>query len=123
MMRDEPLSNRLCFTPALYELARLVSYDGIWEAELQERLKPLVEKHGADAMREAVTTVTVTNETTRLVVLKPAVRKACWQLLGPQPDHPQYQSYWEQRGGPPAHHQPPATPATKRPKKQPKKAK
>ena len=90
MKREEPLVMRLSFHAQLYELVRLIGYDGVPEAELRETVKPLVDKHGKDKMLAAAHEVAQTDEKTRLVTLHPNVRKICWGILGPPAEHPDY---------------------------------
>ena len=96
-MAKDSLSIRLCFTPWLAEFARIVRYDGIGEDDLREELKPLAEKYGEDKVALALQELTMTDEKMHWVTLTAAARKACWQVLGPPPEHPEFERYWEGR--------------------------
>jgi hypothetical protein len=111
-MAKEPLGVRLYFQAHLHELAQLVSYGGIRSSALKEKLPGLEAAHGARKVAEALSELTVTDEKAGVVSLTPQARKACWQLLGPPPEHPGYARYYEVNGRtPPENHQPPRPPA------------
>jgi hypothetical protein len=105
-MNREPLAFRLYFQPAYYELARSVSYGGVRTPDLKPVLEELSERHGAGYVRKAFYELLVEEEQTGMTVLRQHVRRLCSQLLGPPPESPDYESYWEGRQKP-AHHQPP----------------
>jgi hypothetical protein len=105
-MNREPLAFRLYFQPAYYELARAVSYGGVRTPDLKPALEELSKQHGAGDVRRAFYELLVEEEQTGLTVLRQHVRRLCSQLLGPPPESPDYESYWEGRQKP-AHHQPP----------------
>jgi hypothetical protein len=116
MPRKEPLVMRLYSEPPLYEVARLVSYGGVTTDDLRDRLKPLAERYGTGAIALALSELTMTDEKTGLTVLRPEARRRCGQLLGPAPEDPDYEDYWQGREKP-AHHQPPVPPNHKGMKK------
>lgn len=121
MKREDPLIIRLHFQPALYELVRLVGYEGVPEAELCEAIKPLVAAHTFAKMRPAAHELTQTDEKTRLVTLRPNVRKIAFQILGPPPERADYESYWASQGVLPPNkrkkEEPPPEPKEEKPKK------
>jgi hypothetical protein len=89
MPKDQPLWYRLYFHAPLYELARLVGYQGIPAPEGQEKVKELVEKYGLSTMKAAAAEIVTEDKTTNppTVRLTEQARKLCWQLLGPPPEH------------------------------------
>jgi hypothetical protein len=101
----EPLAIRLYFQPCLYELARVVGYDGIPEAELDAKLKTLRETH-QEEVAKALQELTEKDEERGLIVLKPAVRWLCRQLLGYPPEYSEHERRWE-KGRPPDLYPPP----------------
>ena len=99
---------RLYFEPQLYELARLVNYGGVRERDLEPGIKELSGRYGQDRVAQALFELTVKDEKSGVVTLRPHVRKLCWQLLGPPPEHPEYARYYEtNKRTPPENHQPP----------------
>ena len=90
MKREEPLVMRLTFHAHLHELVRLIGYEGVQESVLRETVKPLMDAHSKDNMIAAAHELTQTDEKTRLVTLRPNVRKICLGILGPPPEHPDY---------------------------------
>lgn len=120
LMTKQPLLIRLYYQPCLTELARFVSYGGRRDKDVKGKCDELRSRFGDQQVTLAVRELTVKDEKSGLTVLRPNVRKLCWQLLGPQPEHPEYESYWaHKRREPPAEHQPPgpeedAKPAPKR---------
>jgi hypothetical protein len=102
----EPLAIRLYFKPCLYELARVVSYDGVPEAELDAKLKNLRETHGEEKVAKALQELTEKDEERGLIVLKPEVRWLCRQLLGYPPEYNEHERRWE-KGEPPDLYPPP----------------
>jgi hypothetical protein len=105
-MRQESLSTRLYITPAYYELARAVSYGGVRTKALKAVLEELSQKYGAGLVRKAFYELLIEDAQTGLTTLRSYVRKLCSQLLGPPPESPDYEFYWEGRVKP-ANHQPP----------------
>jgi hypothetical protein len=105
-MRQESLSTRLYITPAYYELARAVSYGGVRTGALKVVLEELSAKHGQGVVRKAFYELLIEDSQTGLTTLRSYVRPLCSQLLGPPPESPDYEFYWEGRVKP-AHHQPP----------------
>lgn len=110
-MRKEPLYARINREPALDELARAVNYGGCSAGSLREEMAELSQRYGSDAVALAFSELTMTDPTTQLTILKPHVRKLCSQIMGPPPEDPYYQRYWEGRT-PPASHRPPRDEAT-----------
>jgi hypothetical protein len=98
MKKEEPLIMRLHFQIHMYELVRLIGYEGVPEAELCETIKPLVAAHTLAKMRPAAHELTQTDEKTRLVTLRPEVRRIAFQILGPPPEREDYESYWASQG-------------------------
>lgn len=86
MTKRAPLAVRLYFEPHLSELARLIGYAGVHKDEAREPAKLLLERFGREKMEAAQRELLDFNQTTNRFTLKPAVRAACWQLLGPPPE-------------------------------------
>jgi hypothetical protein len=106
--RPDPLFMRINREPALYEMARAVSFGGIRSGQLRERMEEMSKKHGSHAVAMAFTELTMTDPATSLTVLRPHVRGICRQFMGPPPESPDYASYWAERGRePPPEHKPP----------------
>jgi hypothetical protein len=89
-MSQKPLELRLYSEPHLYELARAVGYGGKTVAEMRPVVKILIAVHGADKIAEALQELTIMERDTNRTVLLPHVRKLCFKLLGPAPEHPQH---------------------------------
>ena len=89
-MSQKPLVLRLYSEPHLYELARAVGYGGKSDAEMRPLVKKLIAAHGALKLSEALQELTVMERETNRTVLLPHVRKMCFQLLGPAPEHPRH---------------------------------
>jgi hypothetical protein len=104
--KEEPLAIRLYFQPCLYELARVVGYEGIPEAELDAKLKVLREAHGEEKVAKALHDLTEEDEKRGLIVLKLEVRWLCRQLLGFPPEYNERERSWE-KGRPPVLYPPP----------------
>lgn len=106
-MPKEPLSARLYWRPHYYELARYVSYGGKRDEDVREKLAEMRSRFGDEKVAAAAAELTACDEATRLV-LSPAARAACRQLLGPAPEDPDYADYYRANlREPPAEHQPP----------------
>ncbi len=86
MPKRQPLCVRLYFEPHLTELVRLIGYDSLPVPEAKERMGPLVEKYGKEKINAAIKELLETDGSQEppLARLKPTVRKAAWQLLGPE---------------------------------------
>ncbi len=110
-MKKHPVWWLLAFSPPHVALARLVSYGGMSEISFWDEYRTLCAEHGQERMSAAVGDILVVDKTTcpALVRLSTEARKLCWQLLGPQPEHPSYDDYWKSRTKP-ANHQPPSLP-------------
>ena len=107
-MAKDQLVLRLYFEPQLYELARLVNYGGIRDRDLEPGIKELSGRYGGDRVAQALFELTTKDEKSGVITLRPHVRKLCWQLLGPPPEHPEYARYYEtNKRNPPENHQPP----------------
>lgn len=118
MTKEEPLALRLNRVPVLYELARAVSYGGKRPGQLKEKCAELSGRYGDTAVMMAMHELTMLDPKTNLTVLRPEARKLCWQLLGPPPEHPDYQDYYTvNKRTPPAEHQPPPPEEEPAPKK------
>lgn len=89
-MAPAPLNYRLYTQPHLYQLARAVGYEGKSDAEMRPLVKKLIAVHGADKIAEALQELTVMERDSNRTVLVPYVRKLCFQLLGPAPEHPRH---------------------------------
>jgi DNA-binding transcriptional MerR regulator len=115
---DEPVSKhalgyRLYQERCLYELARFISYGGRRIEQVREFMAGHSQRHGQKA-GSALSELTMMEERTGLTVLRPEARKACRVLLGPPPESPEYQRYWQlQQCPPPAEHQPPSNDPSK----------
>ena len=83
MAKKFPLSVRIYYDPPLTELVRLIKYDTLPLENARDRLAPLAERYGRDAMNRAAKQALDMDE--HEVRLTPEVRKAAWQLLGPPP--------------------------------------
>jgi hypothetical protein len=107
--KQAPLVLRLYLEPALYELARVVNYGGIKDEDFDERLKELAKAHASAEVRLAGFELTEKNEKCPgVTVLRPHVRKLCYQLLGPPPEDPEYELYYRiNKRTPPENHRPP----------------
>jgi hypothetical protein len=98
MSKDQPLWHRLYFDAAYTEVARLIGYAGFQYRELADKLEPLYRRFGKAKVESVVYHLTVFDGQMTVkppplgqVMLRPDVRKLCWQLLGPPPEHPQYE--------------------------------
>jgi hypothetical protein len=85
--KRQPLVVRLYFQPPLYELARLIGYNGLPAPVAKEKLRALSERYGRAVMEAAVGELVEIDHGTEppTARLTEAARKACWQLLGPPP--------------------------------------
>jgi hypothetical protein len=86
--KRQPLGVRLYFQPPLYELARMIGYGGLPAPVAKEKIRPLSEKYGREAMEAAVGEIVQIDHSTDppTARLTETARKACWQLLGPPPE-------------------------------------
>jgi hypothetical protein len=121
--KQAPLVLRLYFEAALYELARIVNYGGIRDEDLDERLKELSKIHGDIEVRMARFELTEQSEKSPgVTTLRPHVRKLCYQLLGPPPEDPEYEQYYQvNRRTPPDNHRPPEAAASPKARKRGKR--
>jgi hypothetical protein len=92
MARREPLVVRLYFEPPLYELARLIGYEGLPVEEARQLVKAFEERHGREAMKAAEAEIVRIDDQAQppRAVLTDECLKFCGQLLGPRPGHPDY---------------------------------
>jgi hypothetical protein len=83
------LALRLYFHEPLYALARIVGYEGRSVPEVKERSRALLDKYGKEKMDRAAAELVHIDRSTDppTARLKEEVRKLCWQLLGPPPEH------------------------------------
>lgn len=90
MKATKPLWQRLYYEGCFTEVARLVGYAGFPTAELEGRTGPLVERFGKAAVEDALRCLTTHSPYREqpVVRLREDVRKLCWQILGPPPEHP-----------------------------------
>jgi hypothetical protein len=90
LARREPLVVRLCFHSPLYELARLIGYEGLLVDQARQLVKALQERHGREAMKAAEAEIVRIDEQAQppRAVLTDECLKVCGQLLGPPPGHP-----------------------------------
>ena len=101
LLAKAPLINRLYQEPALYELARLVGYDGLPVPKAKERLEAMCKTYTKEIMSAAAEDIVRVDATTDppTARLKDEARKACFMLLGPPPESPVYERMY---GPPPA---------------------
>src|SRR5262245_59200662 len=93
-MQEKPLILRLYQESVLYETARVIGYDGVAPGEIRERVKPLEDGFGqarVEAALRLLTTYQVPGADR--VRLREHVRKLCFQLLGPPPEHPEFEHF------------------------------
>jgi hypothetical protein len=122
--KEDPLILRMHSQAHLYELVWLVGYEGAAVDALREAIKPLVAAHGQAKMMAAAHELTQTDDKTKLVTLRPEVRRIAFQLLGPPPEREDYESYWASRGVLPPNKRKkegPAPEPSKEPEEKPKK--
>ncbi len=86
MPKRQPLCVRLYFEPHLTELVRLIGYEELPVPVAKERMAPLVEKYGKERINAAIKEVFEIDGAHQppRARLNSAVRKAAWQLLGPE---------------------------------------
>ena len=86
MPKRQPLCVRLYFEPHLTELVRLIGYNSLPVAEAKERMGPLVTQYGKEKINAAIKELFEIDSAQEppLARLRAAVRKAAWQLLGPE---------------------------------------
>jgi hypothetical protein len=97
MIKQKPHWQRLYEEREWYELARAIGYEGCTYRQLNEKIEELG-KHFDKRKLESAAYHLVTFEGQMTVKPKPLVkvefrseiRKLCWQLLGPPPEHPDY---------------------------------
>jgi hypothetical protein len=98
-MPDPPLHIRLYAEAALYDAARIIGYGGIEMAHFWAQAKKLElpQEQLPAAVHDLTRTDRREEDPPRYQLTAPA-RKACFQLLGPPPEHP-----WHRRlvKGPP----------------------
>lgn len=89
MKSEKPLWYRLYYEECYAAVARLVGYAGFPSADLDAKIAPLVERFGKPAVEEALRRLTTHSPYREqpVVKLREDVRKLCWQLLGPPPEH------------------------------------
>lgn len=107
-MKQRPLYDRIYQTPAWYSLIRLLGYAEHPLEDARKLTAPLADQYGLHVMQEAAAVLTEGNADKTTVRLRPEVRKLAWQLLGPPPEDPGYEAYWQGRERPamPAEAQP-----------------
>jgi hypothetical protein len=90
MSKRQPLCVRLYFKPHLTELVRLIGYQSLPVPEAKERMTPLVAKYGKEKINAAIKELFEIDGSRQppLARLNAAVRKAAWQLLGPEEASP-----------------------------------
>lgn len=99
MTKEHPLWHRLYFDHAYADVARMVGYVGMTYRDFAAGLQTLIEKHGRKAESASWHVVTFEGQMTcnpkplAHVQLRAEVRKLCWQLLGPPPEHPEYEHF------------------------------
>jgi hypothetical protein len=81
---------RLYFQPYLAAVARAIGYAGKTEDEMKPLLRQLTKAHGEEKVQSALAELTVTEPESSRTVLRPEVRKLCYGLLGPPPEHPRH---------------------------------
>jgi hypothetical protein len=88
-MPRQPLHIRLYTEPALYKAARIIGYDGVTMSDFWAQAKKLDVPQ--DQILPAVYDLTrgdKREEKPPRYELSAPARQACWQLLGPPPEHP-----------------------------------
>lgn len=95
MSKPLPLSHRIYFEPVFTEVCRVVGYAGITYRKLAEQIEELAKRFGKEKVQSAVVHLatyegqfSVNPKPLAHVQLREEARKACWQLLGPPPEHP-----------------------------------
>jgi hypothetical protein len=87
-----PLYSRLYFQPAMYEAARIIDYAGISAPEFWKKAQSLgIAQEKLQAAVEELTNPEPRQQEPPRYELTPEVRQLCWQLLGPEPGHPDYE--------------------------------
>jgi hypothetical protein len=89
-MARSDIENKLYFQPPYAAVARAVGYAGKTDAEMRPIVRLLVAAHGKEKVTAALAELTVTESDTNRTVLRSDVRKLCWGLLGPPPEHPRH---------------------------------
>jgi hypothetical protein len=126
--REQPLYLKVYFDPVYVEVARAVGYAGCTYRELTQKIERLAKQFDKPRVESALYhLVTFEGQMTSYppplakVELRAHVRKLCWGLLGPPPEHPWY--HYIKTGTPiPQSWAEPAKPKEK-PKKRPKRQK
>jgi hypothetical protein len=92
LMKDkDALHNRLYFQPALFETARIVGYRGIASSKFWEKANTLgIPTAKIQAAVDELTKAELRQQSEPRYELTPEARKLCWQLLGPEPGHPDF---------------------------------
>src|SRR5262245_58985232 len=93
-MKEKPLILRLYQEPARYETARAIGYEGVPASEIRERVKPLEGRLGQAKVEAALLLLTTYQVPgADRVRLREHVRKIRFQLLGPPPEHPEFEHF------------------------------
>ncbi len=138
MQKEKPLHERIYFDACYTAVARAVGYAGCVYRELHEKLAEAVKQFGqqrVDSATHHIVTfegqMTVNPKPLANVQLRADVRKHCWGLLGPPPEHPWHELFkrpeplpppWEMEpDGSPRKKQPAPPPAEEPPATQPKR--
>lgn len=83
-MSKEPLVNRIHASKLLWDLCKIIHYAGFPYRELAQRVKPLVEQHGAKKVSAAL--VEIATHVGWRTMLNAQARQACFAVLGPAPE-------------------------------------
>jgi hypothetical protein len=101
------LSVQLYQDRCLAEVARFISYGGRTSEQVRQFMTRHRERYG-DRAAWAFRELTTIQNRTHLTVLNPKARRSCRVLLGPPPESPKYQEYWQRQGqNPPVEHRTP----------------
>src|SRR5262249_2604394 len=116
MSKEQPLWQRIYFDEVFTEVCRAIGYAGCTYREMQQRLEPLnarFDKRGVESAARYLVTYegqfTSAPKPLAHVRLRDEVRRLCWQLLGPPPEHPDYERFKSSEPWCPPWRQPPGS--------------
>lgn len=96
-MKDA-LHNRLYFQPAMFETARIIGYRGIASSRFWEKANTLgISTEKIQAAVDELTKSELQQRSDPRYELTAEARKLCWQLLGPEPGHPDFKRMGQKR--------------------------
>jgi hypothetical protein len=100
MAQEKPLLQRIYADECYAELCRAAGYKGITYRELAQVIETLGKRFGKGRVEAAGWNLVTFEGQLRAnpkplehVSLRAEVRKYCWQLLGPPPEHPEYKHF------------------------------